>query len=146
VGGGAYNLDNRPKKVFLTGIDFTDPEKNESLREHLLGYEFTDIETGFEKSYITFSDRKTAERFIAATPNGEIPSVGKVEIGWVPNGPLPPVKSTFNATSQNHENKDTVMDEGDAMAQDENSSRPGHAAEQQQEVDYDVADDNDWAE
>lgn len=38
------------------------------------------------------------------------------------------------------------MDEGDAMAQDENSSRPGHAAEQQQEVDYDVADDNDWAE
>lgn len=36
VGGGAYNLDNRPKKVFLTGIDFTDPEKNESLREHLL--------------------------------------------------------------------------------------------------------------
>lgn len=36
VGGGAYNLDNRPKKIFLTGVDFTDPAKNESLREHLL--------------------------------------------------------------------------------------------------------------
>lgn len=159
VGGGAYNLDNRPKKVSLTGVDFTDPLKNESLREHLLvstqtpsffhftdrkqGYEFTEIETGFEKSYISFTDRKTAERFMAATPDGDIPGVGgKVEMGWVSNGgPLPPVKST----SQYAKQEDTVMDEGDAMAQDESSLRGQHATEQQQEVDYDVADDNDWA-
>jgi RNA-binding protein 26 len=35
-GGGAYNLDNRPKKVGLAGVDFTDPEKDESLRQYLL--------------------------------------------------------------------------------------------------------------
>jgi hypothetical protein len=35
-GGGAYNLDNRPKKVGLTGVDFTDPDKDESLRQYLL--------------------------------------------------------------------------------------------------------------
>ena len=35
-GGGAYNLDNRPKRIGLTGADFTDPEKDESLRQYLL--------------------------------------------------------------------------------------------------------------
>jgi RNA-binding protein 26 len=39
VFGGAaasYKLDNRPKKISLTGIDFTDSEKDESLRQYLL--------------------------------------------------------------------------------------------------------------
>jgi RNA-binding protein 26 len=35
-GGGAYNLDNRPKKVGLSGVDFSDPDKDESLRQYLL--------------------------------------------------------------------------------------------------------------
>jgi RNA-binding protein 26 len=35
-GGGAYNLDNRPKKIGLSGVDFTDPGKDESLRQYLL--------------------------------------------------------------------------------------------------------------
>lgn len=35
-GGGAYNLDNRTKKVGLTGVDFSEPDKEESLRQHLL--------------------------------------------------------------------------------------------------------------
>lgn len=107
------------------------------------GYEHTEIETGFEKSYVTFADRKTAERFIAACPNSEVPGVGKVEMGWVPNGPLPPVKST--STTQFSKQEDTVMDEGDAMAQDERDVRGQHTTEQLPEVDYDVADDNDWA-
>lgn len=34
--GRSFNLDNRPKKVGLTGIDFSDPEKDESLRQYLL--------------------------------------------------------------------------------------------------------------
>lgn len=41
-GGGAYNLDNRPKKVGLAGVDFTDPEKDESLRQYLL-VSFSDL-------------------------------------------------------------------------------------------------------
>lgn len=35
AGGGKYNLDNRTKKVGIRGIDFTDSQKEESLREHL---------------------------------------------------------------------------------------------------------------
>lgn len=31
-----YRLDNRPKKVALTGVDFTDLERDEALRHHLL--------------------------------------------------------------------------------------------------------------
>ena len=34
-GGGAYNLDNRPKKVSVTGVEFTG-EKDEGLRQYLL--------------------------------------------------------------------------------------------------------------
>ncbi|KAH8653935.1 hypothetical protein BGZ60DRAFT_158270 [Tricladium varicosporioides] len=35
-GGGTHKLDNRPKKIALTGIDFSDPEKDENLRQFLL--------------------------------------------------------------------------------------------------------------
>lgn len=31
----AYSLDNRPKKVILTGVDFTESEKDETLRQYL---------------------------------------------------------------------------------------------------------------
>ena len=34
-GGGKYNLDNRTKKVGVSGVEFT-PEKDEALRHHLL--------------------------------------------------------------------------------------------------------------
>ena len=34
-GGGAYNLDNRPKKVAVSGVQW-DTEKDEALRQHLL--------------------------------------------------------------------------------------------------------------
>lgn len=80
------------------------------------------------------------------TPGGEIPSVGKVELVWVQT-PLPsatvPAK-TVNPT-QNENSEDSTMDEGDAMI---SSSSPGqgggHGQEQQDSIDYDVADDNDW--
>jgi RNA-binding protein 26 len=35
-GGNVYKLDNRPKKIAMTGIDFTNPDKDESLRQYLL--------------------------------------------------------------------------------------------------------------
>jgi RNA-binding protein 26 len=35
-GNNAYKLDNRPKKIGLTGVDFSNPEKDESLRQYLL--------------------------------------------------------------------------------------------------------------
>lgn len=36
TGGGAYKLDNRPRKIALTGADFTNAEQDESLRQFLL--------------------------------------------------------------------------------------------------------------
>lgn len=36
AGGSAYKLDNRTKTVGLTGVDFSNPEKDESLRQYLL--------------------------------------------------------------------------------------------------------------
>ncbi len=34
--GRSFNLDNRPKTISVTGVDFTDSSKDESLREYLL--------------------------------------------------------------------------------------------------------------
>jgi hypothetical protein len=88
----AYSLDNRPKKVVLTGADFTVAAREETLREYLfvsllpsrfsthlplsspqyrratnnhsqgIG-EFTDVQTTPTSAEITFKDRKTAEKF-----------------------------------------------------------------------------------
>lgn len=35
-GVNPYKLDNRPRKIALTGVDFTEPEKDENLRQYLL--------------------------------------------------------------------------------------------------------------
>ncbi|KAH8804969.1 hypothetical protein F5884DRAFT_797965 [Xylogone sp. PMI_703] len=146
-GAGAYKLDNRTKKVSVTGIDFTNPEKDESLRQYLLGVgEFTDLETTSDSATITFKDRFTAEKFMYGTAGGEIPSVGKVEMAWV-QGSLP-VTGTANTSSpaKFDGNEDTAMDEGDAMAQDSGTGHgDGYGREQPENLDYDVADDNDWA-
>lgn len=71
--------------------------------------------------------------------NNEIPSVGKVELAWVQT-PLPPV----NLFNTNNKTEDSIMDEGDAMM---SVSMPAHndaKREQMENLDYDVADDNEW--
>ncbi|KAK3339258.1 hypothetical protein B0H65DRAFT_295042 [Neurospora tetraspora] len=84
-----YSLDNRPKKVTLTGVDFTVPEKDETLRQYLFGIgEFTDIQTTPSATDITFTDRKTAEKFFnGILLNGkEIAGIdGQVELAWNPS-------------------------------------------------------------
>ncbi|TAQ90240.1 hypothetical protein B7494_g1407 [Chlorociboria aeruginascens] len=139
--GGTYKLDNRPKKVALTGIDFTHPEKDEALRQYLLVIgEFTDLDITPERTSITFKDRFTAEKFMFG---GEIPSIGKVDFAWVQT-PLPPVNLASKAVGGKNED-DSPMDEGDAMAESSSShNHAAHSQEQQENIDYDVADDNDW--
>ncbi|KAG0649451.1 putative RNA-binding [Hyphodiscus hymeniophilus] len=140
-GGGTYNLDNRPKTIGLSGVDFTNAAKDESLRQYLLGIgEFTDIKTTRERTAITFKDRFTAEKFMYGIPGGEIPSIGKVDISWIQT-PLPPVNPVVLKTSKD---EDTMMDEGDAMAHNSSPARGGQGHEQQEHIDYDVADENDW--
>lgn len=96
------------------------------------------------------------------TSNGELPGIGKVELSWIQT-PLPPVNlpsaggAGGGATPdvKKHEAEDTHMDgegEGDAMAQEQGGSTAGggggggQKVEQgQQQLDYDVGDDNDWS-
>ncbi|RDL38838.1 uncharacterized protein BP5553_03178 [Venustampulla echinocandica] len=141
--GGTYRLDNRPKTVALTGLDFSDAEKDEGLRQYLLGIgDYTDIDTTPVRTTITFKERFMAEKFMRSLSDGEIPSVGKVELAWVQT-PLPPVN--LNNTSKPH-GDDTAMDEGDAMAMESSPPRgmASHEREPMENLDYDIADDNEW--
>jgi hypothetical protein len=80
-----------------------------------------------------------------STVNGELPSIGKVDLAWVQT-PLPPVtiKTAPPAKAENVDEINMDDGDGDAMMQE---SQPVHAdghRQEQQELDYDVADDNDW--
>ncbi|KAI1854108.1 hypothetical protein JX266_001249 [Neoarthrinium moseri] len=86
----AYSLDNRPKVIAITGVDFTESSKDEALRQHLFGVgEFTDISTDSGATQITFKDRKTAEKFMfGVSANKTIPGVdGTVELTWANSAP-----------------------------------------------------------
>ncbi|KAJ9137329.1 RNA recognition motif-containing protein [Pleurostoma richardsiae] len=174
-GGGAaayaaFSLDNRPRKVAVTGLDFTTAERDEALRQHLFSIgEFTDIQETPGVTQITFKDRKTAEKFYhSLTPAKEIPGVsGPVEFAWVNNtagGPIPTASATAasdggstagagagapgNGTAKQAAAADVAMS-GSAANGGADKTPAGTAAPQQQhqehaEMDYDVADENDW--
>ncbi|PMD47294.1 hypothetical protein L207DRAFT_448907 [Hyaloscypha variabilis F] len=145
--GRSFNLDNRPKTVGLIGVDFSDPEKDESLRQYLLGIgEYANIEViPAGRTAITFKDRHTAEKFMYGIPNGEIPSVGKVELSWIQT-PLPPVTLPAKTNFAKVGDDDVQMDDGDAMAATNSPAHGGGGEQQeaQENLDYDVADDNEW--
>ncbi len=156
-GGGAYNLDNRTKKVGVSGVEFTG-EKDEGLRQYLLVSLWSSSLTQFSALHdnlrifnmkgigeyesitpradrpettqlITFKDRFTAEKFMYGTK--DIPSVGKLDFEWV-NTPLPPVKVVKK------DDGDTGM--AGASADGDNSADKGLGVG---EVDYDVAEEDD---
>ncbi|EPE06117.1 ccch zinc finger and rrm domain-containing protein [Ophiostoma piceae UAMH 11346] len=98
----AYSLDNRPRRVAVAGVDFTAPDKDEALRQYLLGIgDFAAIETTADAATITFADRRTAEQFYYGLPRARPADDGKtsaqnpprmlpgvstpVEIRWVAN-------------------------------------------------------------
>ncbi|KAK4126090.1 hypothetical protein N657DRAFT_614503 [Parathielavia appendiculata] len=102
----AYSLDNRPKKVIVTGADFTVPERDETLRQYLFGIgEFTDVQTNSTFAEITFKDRKTAEKFLNSVllNNKEIPGLdasSPLELAWGgPNGSAGSAPTTPGATT-----------------------------------------------
>ncbi|KAG9247004.1 hypothetical protein BJ878DRAFT_232407 [Calycina marina] len=137
--GSVYKIDNRPRKIGLKGVDFTAPGKDEPLREHLFGIDSTaEVDITPALTTILFKERYMAENFFASLPNGELPSVGKLELSWIQT-PLAPVKPKMEDTAMTEE---AEADEGDAMAATgEASTRYEQPAEN---FDYDVADDNDW--
>ncbi|XXG99440.1 hypothetical protein Hte_005779 [Hypoxylon texense] len=93
----AFSLDNRPKIVALSGVDFTNSEKDEALRQYLFGIgEFQEIHSEPTTTHITFKDRKTAEQFMfGISANNTIPGLDdKVEITWATSAPQSSTKTT----------------------------------------------------
>ncbi|GJC96949.1 RNA recognition domain-containing protein [Colletotrichum higginsianum] len=141
----AYSLDNRPKTVSVTGVDFTSSEKDEVLRQYLLGVgEFTDIHTTPSETEVTFKDRKTAEKFFYGLLKKEIPGIdGQLELSWV-SKPLPLASTTEKAALKRQGAPDHDMTMGNAAPNGSSATTLDQQPEQQQEMDYDVADDDDW--
>lgn len=105
-----YTLDNRSKKISLTGVDFTAPEKDEALRHLLLNTgDYLSIETSADATAVTFADRKIAEKFYYSIQNSQLPGVdGKVELAWV-SGPAAPARAP-PTTSDKAEHGVDIMD------------------------------------
>ena len=156
-GGGKYNLDNRTKRVAVTG-DLTG-EKDEALRQYLLVSrasrlhwlrrlktelmevqgvgEFEAIEAHPDRSdtqVVTFKDRITAETFMYG--NQDIPLVGKLDFAWfnAPGVPAQPTPKLIEADG------DTRM--GGTRVDDHHADKGTALANT--EVDYDVAEDEVW--
>ncbi|KAI1373939.1 hypothetical protein F4677DRAFT_427667 [Hypoxylon crocopeplum] len=92
----AYSLDNRPRTITLSGVDFTNPEKDEALRQYLFGIgEFKDIHSDPQMTHITFKDRKTAEQFMfGVSASNSIPGLDdKVEAAWATSAPQSEAKA-----------------------------------------------------
>ncbi|GES57244.1 CCCH zinc finger and RRM domain protein [Aspergillus terreus] len=143
--GGVLRLDNRPRRVAVSGVEFN-PEKDEALRQFLIGVgEYESIEPNPEQPnslIVAFKERYIAEKFMFGP--WKIPSVGDVQLSWVPNPPISAASSTPGPAfdSKTGSDEDTVMDTGAAaLAPDQSAGR----RDGNHEVDYDVAEmDDSW--
>ncbi|KAK4165143.1 RNA-binding protein 26 [Cladorrhinum sp. PSN259] len=162
----AYSLDNRPKKVVVTGVDLTGGGRDEMLRQYLFGIgEFTDIQSTSNSTEIAFKDRKTAEKFhnSVAHNGGVIPGIeGQVELAWAsgsgggsssvatPRTSTPAAafkkedddqeEGEIDEDYHDHDDKDVrITLDRPTQGQNQNQSRGGGV---QQDLDYEVADDD----
>ncbi|ROT38643.1 hypothetical protein SODALDRAFT_167470 [Sodiomyces alkalinus F11] len=153
----AYSLDNRPRVVAISGVDFTEPEKDEALRQHLLGVgEFTHIESTPSSAQITFKDRKTAEKFFFGVSNKTIAGIeGELELSWVNKAPgQSPVDhagsgpGSSKEEQQGAEEDETMQDAEKGNTADDTkaqNTRRGSSStrDRRLDMDYEVADDDD---
>ncbi|KAK4146733.1 uncharacterized protein C8A04DRAFT_25301 [Dichotomopilus funicola] len=129
----AYSLDNRPKKVALTGVDFTASDKDETLRQYLFGIgEFTDIHTTPASTEITFKDRKTAEKFYNSVllANRELPGLDTpVEVNWAgangAPGSMPTTPGVFTEGSKTNNGGANGQTKGERRAVSANGEDDG---------------------
>ncbi|EAW14368.1 CCCH zinc finger and RRM domain protein [Aspergillus clavatus NRRL 1] len=141
--GGVLRLDNRPKRVAVAGVELNS-EKDEALRQFLIGAgEYESIEPHPDQPnsvVVAFKERYQAEKFMFGPWN--IPSVGEVQLTWVPNPPISVSMPTAASDAKTASDEDTVM---------ESAAGSGLAVEQRKDgnhdVDYDVAEmDDNWGE
>ncbi|EEH43304.2 uncharacterized protein PADG_08124 [Paracoccidioides brasiliensis Pb18] len=161
--GGVLRLDNRPKRVAVSGVEFS-PERDEALRQFLLGVgEYESIEPNPDQpdsQIISFKDRYVAEKLMYGP--SEIPSIGKVEFTWVANNSTSSrstragsVSASASSSAQQHQQQqhqqqaekggddDAVM--GNGGHHNETDSMLRKDAGGAHEVDYDVAEmDDAW--
>ncbi|KAL4920124.1 hypothetical protein BDW62DRAFT_22938 [Aspergillus aurantiobrunneus] len=160
--GGVLRLDNRPKCIAVSGIK-PNSEQDEAFRQFLIGvgeYESITQNPNEENSLIvSFKERYIAEKFMFGTRN--IPSVGEIQLSWIPNPPIsmpssssqPHHQSTsatttdMNLDAKTGSDEDTIMDSAPAdqtgcglRGKEGNGNLNSHA-----DVDYDVAEvDDSW--
>ncbi|KAF2205762.1 hypothetical protein GQ43DRAFT_385257 [Delitschia confertaspora ATCC 74209] len=162
TGPPTKKLDNRPKKVAISGVE-VGSRADEALRQHLLSVpEFDIIEEHPDRKdtqIVAFKERYAAETFIEAA--SDIPDIGKVELSWVVNAP-PPSKNvqvltptatvaptaTAAPTDTPMKNNDMVTDndkktDGQPTKVPEQMNGNGDGNVHGQDADYDVADDED---
>ena len=66
--GRSFNLDNRPKTIGLIGVDFSDPEKDESLRQYLLVSSFPVPSSYFLTRNRASVSTPTSKSYLPAVP------------------------------------------------------------------------------
>ncbi|KAL3495967.1 hypothetical protein BJX62DRAFT_145852 [Aspergillus germanicus] len=148
--GGVLRLDNRPKRVAVSGIK-PNSEQDEAFRQFLIGVgDYDSITPNHDPKdpdsvIIAFKERYIAEKFFYGARN--IPSVGEVQVSWVPNPPLPTPSSSGQLLPQTSTGLDakTASDEDTIM---ESAPTPGDQAGRKDgninaDVDYDVAEEDD---
>lgn len=152
--GVKKSIDNRPRKIAIGGHDFTNPDKDESLRSFLLGVgEPIAIEAAAGRTTLEFKERWEAEKFFYGLPGGELPGVGKIEMSWVQQ-PLPPVDLSKFQVNQGVEGSGQGDDgdvdmggggggEGD-VGEQMGGGNGGGQMMAQDELDYDNGEVRDW--
>ncbi|KAF7592986.1 hypothetical protein BBP40_012145 [Aspergillus hancockii] len=140
--GGVLRLDNRPRRVAVSGVEF-DSEKDEALRQFLIGVgEYESIQPSSEQPnsmIVAFKERYIAEKFMFGP--WQIPSVGEVQLTWVPNPPISvPTTPGPGLDTKTGSDEDTVMETATtSLPPDPSAARK----DGNHEVDYDVAEEDD---
>ncbi|KAF3482995.1 CCCH zinc finger and RRM domain-containing protein [Arthroderma uncinatum] len=136
--GGVMRLDNRPKRVAISGVEF-DTNRDEALRQYLLGIgEYDSVGPSPDRPgalVVSFKDRYVAEKLFHGPT--DIPSVGKVEFAWVNNPP--PATTQPGGGAAQKASEDVAMTDSNTPSALAQEKEPTH------EVDYDVAEmDDAW--
>lgn len=92
--------------------------------------EFESVDSGAEKTTVSFQDRKTAEKFYFSLQGKELPGIsGNLELSWV-NTPLSPV-ATGTAPSAGLSTADKAAVQGNGIGESGDSIRDGGAESKQ---------------
>ncbi|KAH8165238.1 hypothetical protein CIB48_g2999 [Xylaria polymorpha] len=145
----AYSLDNRPKIVALSGVDFTMPENDEALRQYLFSVaEFKEVHTAPALTHVTFKDRKTAEKFMfGISANNSIHGIeGKIEPIWAKTSPESakvtdgegPLANVIDQEQARKGRTDTVADGAEVNGQLEEGEIDNTSDHDQGDMDYEA--------